>query len=127
MAASIIAGLLGSLVGAILISGAIYLAFKLFRLTIPRFPNLWKSAFLASAAVVVVAAIGAELAAGGLGAVVILALALIGAFIAYDQTLETPEGERMGRKAATVALVAHSVFSILSFTFVFPVVMGALT
>jgi hypothetical protein len=33
----------------------------------------------------------------------------------------------MGRKAATVALVAHSVFSILSFTFVFPVVMGALT
>jgi hypothetical protein len=42
MAASIIAGLLGSLVGAILISGAIYLAFKLFRLTIPRFPNLWK-------------------------------------------------------------------------------------
>jgi hypothetical protein len=54
-------------------------------------------------------------------------LALVGAFIAYDQTLETPEGELMGRKAATVALVAHSVFSILSFTFVFPVVMGALT
>ena len=121
MAASNGAGLLGSLVGAILIAGVILLVFRLCGLRIPRFGNVWKAAFAASAVVVVVSALGSVLIPGALGSVVILLVALIGAFIAYEKVLETPEGERMGRKAAAIALGTHSVFSILSFTFLVPV------
>jgi hypothetical protein len=128
MAASILAGLLGSLIGAIFIAGAVFVAFKLFRFDTPRFPNLWKAAFLASAVVVVASAVGAALLGDGLlGSLAILGAALVGAFIAYEKTLETADGELMGSKAAAVALGAHSVFSTLSFLFVFPLVMGALT
>ena len=127
MAASILAGLLGSLIGAFLISGAVFVAFKLFRIEIPRFANLWKAAFLASAAVIIADAVGSEiLPAGVVGSLLIFGVALIGAFIAYDQTLETPDGEPMGRKAAVVALGAHAAFSTLSFLLVFPIVMAAL-
>jgi hypothetical protein len=93
-------------------------AFKLFRFDTPRFPNLWKAA----------CAVGAALLGDGLlGSLAILGAALVGAFIAYEKTLETADGELMGSKAAAVALGAHSVFSTLSFLFVFPAVMGALT
>lgn len=127
MFASILAGLLGSLVGAVLISGAVFVAFKLFRFEIPRFANLWKAAFLASAVVVIAQAFQTEFLPGGaIVNLLILAVILIGAFLAYEKTLQTPDGAPMGRKAAFVALGAHAAFSILSFLLVFPVVTAAL-
>jgi hypothetical protein len=103
-------------------------AFKLFRSRHPALvPNLWKAAFLASAAVVVIAAPCRPSAwAGASGSLPILAVALVGAFIAYDQTLETPEGELMGRKAAFVALGTHAAFSAAMFLLVAPIILGAL-
>ena len=125
MMAGILAGLLGSLIGAVLIGAAILLVFRLVGLTLPRFANIWKAAFFASAAVVVADGLGSALLSGPTGAIVILLLGLVGAFVAYDRVLETPDGQPMGRKVAALALGTHAVFSLAMFLLVFPVVMQA--
>jgi hypothetical protein len=126
MAANIFAGLLGALVGAVLISGALFVAFRLFGLDIPRWSNLWKAAFFASAAVIVIDGAMSALIPGASGSLPVLAVALVGAFFAYDRVLETPDGTRMGRKAAFVALGTHAAFSAAMFLLVAPIILGAL-
>lgn len=126
MIADIIAGLMGALVGAVLIAAVLYVAFRLLGMEVPRLANLWKAAFLASAAVIVADGVGSALIPGDLGALVILVVALTGAFFAYDTVLKTPDGEPMGRRAAAVALGAHAVFSLGMFLIVFPMVMAVL-
>jgi len=96
-----------------MIAGMIFCAFKLFRFNIPRFANLWQAAFISSVLVVLVVVVGAELFPAGFGTILVAVIATIGGFVAYDQTLETPDGERMGRKAAVVALAAHAVTLIV--------------
>jgi hypothetical protein len=126
MAANIFAGLLGALVGAVLISGALFVAFRLFGLDIPRWSNLWKAAFVASAAVIVIDGVISALIPGASGSLPVLAVALVGAFFAYDRMLVTPDGSRMGRKAAFVALGTHAAFSTAMFLLLAPIILGAL-
>jgi hypothetical protein len=125
--AGITAGLIGALLGAVLIAAAILVAFRLFGMQIPRFANLWKAAFLASAGVIVADGLGTALLPETLAAIVVLAVGLSTGFFAYATVLQTPSGETMGHRAAALALATHAVFSLAMFVFVFPVVMGALT
>ena len=125
MGMTLIASLLGALGGAVLIGGVILLVFRLAGMDVPRFAILWKAAFFAQAAVIVADTFGSALIPGPLGSVVILAIGLVGAFIAYDRILETPEGRPMGRRAAAVALGTHAVFSILSFLLILPPILRA--
>jgi hypothetical protein len=125
MGMTLIASLLGALGGAVLIGGVILLVFRLTGMDVPRFAVLWKAAFFAQAAVIVADTFGAPLLPGAAGALVVLLVGLIGAFIAYDRILETPEGRPMGRKAAALALGTHAVFSILSFLLILPPLLRA--
>lgn len=120
----ILAGLVGALVGAVLIAGAILVAFRLCGMQRPVFANVWKAAFLASAAVIIVDGLGTPLLPEGVSAIVVLAVGLSTAFLAYAHVLATPEGEPMGHKAAALALSTHTVFSLASFLFLFPAVIG---
>lgn len=124
--AGITAGLIGALFGAVLIAGAIFAAFRLFGMPIPRFANLWKAAFFASAGVIVADGLGTALLPEAIAAIVVLAVGLSAAFFAYATVLQTPTGETMGHKAAALALATHAVFSLAMFVFVFPILMGAL-
>lgn len=126
MLASIAASLLGAPIGALLIAGVLYSAFSVIGLTVPRFFNLWKAAFLASVAFIIVDGVGSEVLPGDSGALLILVLGLIGAFLAYDRVLRTPDGEPMGRAAAAVALGTHAVFSLAMFLIALPFLMAAL-
>jgi hypothetical protein len=125
MAATMLSSLLGALVGALLIACVILLAFRAFWPTAPRFANAWHAAFWASAAVILADAFGSALlpSDGVLPALVILIVGMAGAFVAYDRVLATPEGERLGRRAAALALTTHAAFSLAMFLLVFPVVM----
>ena len=127
MGMHILASLLGALAGAVFIGGVILLVFRLLGLDRPRFPVVWKAAFAAQAAVILVDAFGSVLIPGALGSILVLALGLVGAFMAYDRILETPEGQPMGRKAAALALTTHAVFSILSFFLLVPVLLRSVS
>ena len=120
------AGLVGALFGAVLIAGAISLAFFLCRMTVPRFANIWKAAFIASAAVIMADAFGSALLPQTLGPIVVLAVGLITAFFSYASVLQTPDGEPMGHRAAALALTAHAAFSIAMFFIIYPIVIQTL-
>lgn len=117
-------GLVGALFGAVLIAGAILGMFRMVGMTRPTFANVWKAAFLATAAVIIADGIGSALLPAALGSVVVLAVGLTSAFFAYAHVLATPEGDPMGHKAAALALTAHTVFSIASFFVIFPVLLN---
>ncbi|PWK62107.1 hypothetical protein [Roseicyclus mahoneyensis] len=121
----ILAGLIGALVGAVLIAAAILIAFRLCRMNRPRFANIWKAAFIASAAVIVADAFGTALLPQTIGPIVVLAVGLTSGFFAYSSVLETPEGEPMGPRAAALALSAHAAFSVAMFFLVYPIVISA--
>lgn len=127
MGLHILASLLGALGGAVFIGGVVLLVFRLLGMQLPRFTVIWKAAFAAQAAVILVDAFGSVLIPGALGSILILVLGLVGAFMAYDRMLETPDGAPMGRKAAALALGTHAVFSILSFFFILPILLHAFT
>ena len=127
MFAGILGGLIGALGGAVLIAGVLIVAFRTFGMPVPNFGNLWKAAFAAQALVIVASGIGSELIPGHVGAILVLAMGIAGAFVAYDRVLETPEGHPMGRRAAALALATHAVFSTAMFFLVFPALMGAIT
>ncbi|MGP1355565.1 hypothetical protein [Roseicyclus sp.] len=124
--AGILAGLLGALVGAVLIAGVIALVFRVFGLEMPRFGNLWKAAYLASAAVIIADGTLGALVPGAPGSIAVLVLGLTGAFFAYAKVLQSPGGDPMGNRAAALALGAHSVFSLAMFLLVFPLLVSAL-
>lgn len=121
----ILAGLIGALFGAVLIAAAIVIAFWLCRMTRPRFANIWKAAFLASAAVIIADAFGTAFLPDAIGPIVVLAIGLTSGFFAYASVLETPEGEPMGPRAAALALGAHAVFSVAMFLLVYPILIAA--
>jgi hypothetical protein len=118
------AGLVGALFGAVLIAAAIALAFYLSRMPVPRFANIWKAAFIASAAVIIADAFGTALLPPDLGSIVVLAVGLTSAFFAYANVLKTPDGDTMGHRAAALALAAHAAFSIAMFFLVYPIVIA---
>jgi len=124
---SMMAGLVGALFGAVLIAVAILGMFRLVGMTRPTFANVWKAAFMASAAVIIADGIGSALLPAPLGSVVVLAVGLTSAFFAYAHVLATPEGDQMGHKAAALALTAHTVFSLVSFLVIFPVALNLVT
>lgn len=122
----ILAGLIGALFGAVLIAGAIFLVFRLFHRDVPGFANIWKAAFLASAAVIVTDGFATTLLPPTLAPIVVLAVGLTSAFFAYASVLETPAGEPMGHRAAALALATHAGFSVAMYVYAYPIVMGAL-
>ena len=125
--AGITAGLIGAVFGAVLIAGAIFVAFRLSGMPIPRFANLWKAAFLASAGVIVADGLGSALLPEGIAAIVVLAIGLCTGFLAYANVLTTASGAPMGPRAAALALATHVVFSLAMFVFVFPILMRAVS
>jgi hypothetical protein len=126
MFAGMLGGFIGAAFGAILIAGVLHVVFRLLGGPVPRFANLWKASFAAQAVVIVANGIGSELLSGAMGALLVLAVGLAGAFVAYARLLEEPDGMRMGRRAAALALGTHVVFSIAMFVLVYPVVMRAI-
>jgi hypothetical protein len=92
----------------------------------PRFGNLWKAAYLASAAVIVADGTLGALVPGAMGSIAVLALGLTGAFFAYARVLEAPQGGLMGNRIAALALTTHAVFSLAMFLLVFPILLAVL-